>query len=479
MRTLKMLAGVLTLVALTFVLSSCGTSSAPLSFSILVPSGVTAHATLQGSDGHVISTQAFDAGTKEVTFTDAPANALVTISMYAPNTNANTEKDYYNLTAPASIVAGHQVLFVQPIDNYIPVTVTLTCPSSAASVHWMTSGFNSGTASCTSGTFSANTYSSSLQSDGTMSMALIAYDSSSNPVAYATKLDQNVDAGAFTISASDWSSSAPPTNTSQVNFATLPANQSATWNLEAFVSRRGQPFDVQASNPSASTTSGSTLSVSAPAVPVSGATYNIIDGFTQTYSDSSGLSWTSNSMHGHQVSSLPVNETVTAGTGIWPTLNDAHWVNNGGSPTLTYQSNSGTSAATFAMANVFEVDNTSTPTVARSWTFFGNPSAFSGTFQFPDLPSSLSAYVPTPVASTAGSNSANVAFSDIQPVLYSSSLFGLIGSFGSFPVSLLYGFMGNVGIPASFHIQAATTNHITTSAVHGASPATMGYIGLR
>lgn len=481
MRTLKLMAGALTLGVLALVLTSCGTSTAPLSFTLFVPGGVAAHATVQGSDGHVISTQAFNAGTQQVDLAGVPSDALVTVSMYAPNVNATNEKDYYNLTVPASIVAGHQVMLVEPISNAVNITVTFTCPAGATTVSWMGSEYRSGSSvSCSSGSFTFNPSSTSLQSDGTYSMVLIAYNGAT-PVDYATKLDQNISSGGFTVSAGDWAGSAPLTNTSEMDFPALPANESASMGLEAFVMHGGQPFDVQPSNPNASTsTAGTTsLSVSAPAVPVSGASYSIADNFDYTYSDTTGLTWDSESVRLHQVSALPIHEvTDTTGSSLWPTLNDAHWVNNGGSPTLTYQKNAGTSAATFAMADVFEVDNSASPVVARSWLYFGNPNATSGTFQYPDMPSSLSAYVPTPVATAAGTNYASLGYSDFEPVLISSGLIGLIsgGAMGPIPLGLLlYGIIGPFGLPNTLNLQFAETNHITTSAVRQDRP----YIALR
>ncbi len=458
MRSLKMLGGALTLGALAFVLSSCsstGGGTAPLSFSLLVPSGITAHATLQAKDGSVLQTQAVPAGTKEVSFTGAPADSLVTVSMEAPYQNANSQVDYLNLTLPASVVAGHQVYLVYPIDNSVTVNVTVNCPTGASSVDWWASGSDSGSATCPTGSITLNTSSSALQSDGTLSMVLIAYDSSNNPVDFATKLDQNIASGAFTVATSDWSGKAPATNHATFDFPAIQTNESASASVSASVVRKGQPFDVvpyQSAN--TSTVGDSSLTLSGPGVPVSGAQYELMEQYSRSFTSSAGVNWGSASGRVHQVSALPFNETVNAGTDLWPAIADAHWVANGGSPTITYATNAGTKAATYAVADVRTNDSTGSPTVTKEWIFFGDPSAFSGTIQFPDMPSSLSAYVPTPVTTaTPGiTDEASFIFTDFQLPPY---LLGLTPGF----------YAPNLGLPTSYHVLEVSSNHVTTSSL--------------
>jgi hypothetical protein len=480
-RTLKLLAGALTLGALALVLTSCGSSTSPLSFTLFVPNGISAHATIQGSDGHVISTQTVNAGTQQVDLAGVPPDALVTVSMYAPNGNANHEKDYYNLTVPASLAVGHKVMLVQPIDNNVPVTVTFTCPAGATTVSWAASGIQNGSSvACSSGTFTVNSFSTELQSDGTISILLIAYNGTT-PVSYAKKLDQDISSGTITVASGDWSTGAPSTYASTMDFPALPANEGASMTFQANVTRLGQTLDVLLSPASAvtSTTGATSLSVSAPGVPISGASYNLWDTFGLDYSDSTGLSWTSQSLHAHQATSLPAHQTIdTTASDLWPTLNDAHWVSNGGSPALSYQTNPGLSTATFAMANVYEKDTSASPAVVRSWAYFGNPNATAGTFQFPQLPSALSAYVPHPVA-TPADNQASLAYTDFEPLLASTGLIGLVSGMTSFPIGTVvfaaFGPGSTSGLPNAFHVVMASTNHITTSAVGPARP----YIGLR
>lgn len=471
MRTLKTLVAAFTFGALVLVLTSCGGGgTSPFSFTLLVPTGMTAYATLQGSDGSVITSKAVDSGTKEVSFADAAADSLVTVSMQGPYQNANNEMDYLNLTVPTSTVAGKQVYLVYPVDNPVTVNVSFACGTTGTPDHirWWSSGYESGTATCAGGTFTINTYSTELQSDGSISMVLIGYDASNNPIDYAVLLDRNINSGALTINNTAWAGSAPSTAGATFSFPSIQTTDSAYANFQIGVTRKGQPFDIMPSlSGSTSTVTDTSLAMSGGAVPVGGATYNAQEGYTRTYSDPSGFGWDSMTQRQHQLASIPTNEPIDTSSDLWPVLANPHWVDNGGSPTLSYTANAGASAATFALASITTNDGSGATDIYKTWIIAGVPNAFGGTIQFPDMPSSLSTFVPTPLAMGPSTfNDAAMLFTDFDVPLF---LLGL----GPVP------FFGNAGVPSSYHLLQAETNHVTTSSIGSTHRPARPYLGIR
>lgn len=467
MRTLKALTGTLVLATLAIALTSCSRGTAPLSFTMLVPAGTAAHATLQASDGSVIQTEAVAVGTQEVSFTDAPADSLVTISVYDPHGNASTEKDYYNLTTPSRRVAGHEVMLVQPPTASVTVTVTVNCPGTVSTVDIMASGNNGYNGlSCAGGTGSVaiGFDTSDLQPDGSISLVVEGFDASSNPVDSAVKLDQNVDNGTATIATSDWTGNAPVTDTSEMTFPAIGANESASMAFSVMGEHAGRQLNLQPTTPTAGTgTVGQTsLNVSTTATPASGVTFDVTDEFKRSTADGAAV-WQSDSVRSRQVSSLPIHEIIDTTSDMWPTIADPRWVDNGGSPTIAYQSNAGTRAATFAYAWVESNDGAGSPTIYRSWIIYGAPNATNGTIQFPDMPSSLGAFVPGPVPTTSSSNfnTTVFGFTDFDPLVYGSGLFGYFGLFAPLNPALTF----ILPPPATYHAIQVNSTHVTTSAV--------------
>lgn len=466
MRTPKTLVALAALAALTFVLTSCssGTSgngggTQPLSFTVLVPTGMTAYATLQTGEGSVVETKTVDPGTKSVRFTDAATDSLVTVSMEAPYGNAGSRIDYLNLTLPAGTVSGHEVYVIDPIANAVSVDVTLTCPTGANDVGWWASGGKGGTALCSAGTFTVQTTSDALQSDGTLSMVLIAYDSTGAPIDYVTKLDQNIASGSLTVAASDWTGSPPPTDSATFTFPALQTGDGVAASLTSWAILNGQRLSIgPVLNGSTSTAGSDSIAVAGEGVPVSGAQYNVYEKYTRTFSGTGGANWRSYSIRDHGVPAVPFTENVAAGSDVWPALDDAHWVDNGGSPTIAYTPNAGTAAATFAYAVSATSDTTTTPVVNKTWFFFAIPHAFDGTVQYPDMPASLSGFVPTALPTgTSTTNRADLFFADFQMPLYAT---------GMIPAS----FDASAGLPREFHAVEAFTNSVTTSALSTSDP---------
>lgn len=455
MRKLKAVGVSILLAGVALVLSSCTNSSngTAVSFTLAVPSGMTAHATLQGSDGSVVQTKSIPSDTKLVTFTNPPSGSMVTISMYAPayNGSGNPSQDVYvSLTVPTSAAAG-QAFFVEPIAASETVTVSGACAATAYSVRIL--GWTSATCSgAPGGTFSTsiNFDSSQLQSDGTLSLALLGLDNSSNAVAYATLLDRNFTSNqTITVAASNWTTpTTMPTNSVEMDFPALGASESNDMYFDVALPRKGQYVELQGN--SAYTSTPTSITATAPYAPVSGSSYLASENYSMDYSDGS-LNWMAQTIRQHAVSSLPLNETLDTQTDLWPVLKDVSWNATGGSPAITFTANAGTMAATTSLAFVDSFDSTGNGTY-KEWDLFGTGTS-SGTLQFPDLPSSLSAYAPHPVDSSVGYNDALVAFTNLDLSTLYSAFFGTLFT-----------------IPSTFNLTLAETN----APLH---PASVGSVG--
>jgi hypothetical protein len=439
MPRIRAIALVLLLATLALVLSSCSSSTgSTASFTIDVPLGSTAHATLQASDGHVLKTATLSAsGT--VTFDGAPSDSLVTVSMQAQtgSSSSTPTQDYASLTVPTSLAANHD-FFMLPTVSGANVTVSGACPSNATSTTSILVYEGGGTAAapatCT-GTAPNLTFSTTLgvdpgnvAADGTVSLALLA-SNGGTAVATAGLLNQAFPNNAIAVAASDWTTSAPASNSATLQFPALPANQSATANFGVAALEQGLPVPVQNEAGATAGTGATSASMSAAYAPIAAPSYLVNESFKNTFNNGS-LNWSSTSTRQHSVTSLPVNETVDTQTDLWPLLQSFSW-SSSGSVTVAYGANAGTKAATFRSALV-GVNDTATHT-SKAWEFLDAPTpATPGTLAFPELPASMSAYVPTPVASANGNNSAELFFTDGKVPMTGLAALGILTPFTFF-----------------------------------------------
>lgn len=442
--------------ALAIVLSSCaspsgGSTSSPsstLSFTVDVPSNAAAWVTVEKSDGSVFKSASVPVGSHQVSFQNVPTGAVVTASMKGPMGlyNSTTGKtstftEYSSASYLASTVAGQAFYFYNPT-NY-SFTISGPCPSnSTASTKVTPLSYQQLDAyglyydryftamSCVADSSYASGFGftgtvyvppTSQQTDGAYSVSLIAFDSASSgqPItAYALKLDQLVPGQSVTFTASDWHpESAMGTNTAHLTMPAVPSNETAGLGFDVAALHKGQPLPLQRFATQFGGSSVTSVTTSAPYIPYVASQYEMNQDYLLEFNGTSGGQWSSAAIRHRTLASLPIGGSSgqsLSTSDFWPLITDLRWSTSGGL-NETFTPNTATKSAAFAYAYVQSWDFQNK--VYRFWEDDAAVGAgTSGKVAYPELPASLSAYVPVPSAASNGGTWAHLSFSSYDPL---------------------------------------------------------------
>jgi Bacterial Ig-like domain (group 2) len=346
----------------------------------------------------VVSTEGF----QRLEFPGVSSDAFVTAAY--KYTSADTQVTgvlhgvtHYRLsTYPASAIKQNAGFYFGSGAYFGNLTAQITKPNIASvtraggtNYHWCCT-YNFGTGS--SLTLNDGLYSEDLQTDGTYSPVLFAYDTNGHMKAYASFLDQTYDPNnrdkTFTVAATDWK-----TNLSTTNFV---INNVAA-NAYAFCSsiqgyRKGILINPTTSPCDGRTTIGTTVTAgSREYVP---SLYDQLE-YTTGWAVCCGSNPGDPSSYTYlsrRVSSIPATITLNALTDFLPIINNFTITNTATArPTLQWDAISSASNAQNANIQIYDVE------YQAAYDYFWDVNELPNTtttFNFPELPATLSDFAP-------------------------------------------------------------------------------------